>query len=276
MQTRKLTSGDLPDLMRLIVAAGWKQSEQDWLRLLELAPEHCLGIEIDGAIVSTATAYCYGRDLAWIGMVLTHPDFRGQGLARRLMTELVAALDGRGIRWQRLDATDFGRHLYASLGYEVEYAVERWLRDAALPSPAAVSIPRPATPADYAFDTGAFGLSRAELLDSLWQSGSVAAIPGIAHASGREGLDCLYFGPCASRTPEAARELLDWFLARHPGQPIVWDLIPDNTAALALARELGFQCSRRLIRMRRPGPQPGPPIPERISEIYALAGFQFG
>jgi len=52
--------------------------------LLELAPQTCFGIEQDRRLVSTATLVCYGRRLAWIGMVLTHPEYRGRGFAHAL------------------------------------------------------------------------------------------------------------------------------------------------------------------------------------------------
>src|SRR5919112_5707112 len=98
---RSLHAGDLPDLMTLKEAASWNQTEDDWLRCLRLEPDGCFGIEADGMVVASTTVIRYGSDLAWIGMVLTRPEFRGRGLARRLMER---AIEYAGNRTIRLDA----------------------------------------------------------------------------------------------------------------------------------------------------------------------------
>ncbi len=76
--------------------------------------------------MATTTAVTYPAGPAWIGMVLTHPDWRGRGLARSLMNHALEQLDATGTTCQKLDATDMGRPLYRSLGFEEMFAVERW------------------------------------------------------------------------------------------------------------------------------------------------------
>src|ERR1041385_3750322 len=83
-QLRLMTASDIEDASGLSPAAGWNQSDNDWRRLLECAPRGCFGIEVEGNLVASTTAVCYQRDLAWIGMVLTHPEYRGRGFAGRL------------------------------------------------------------------------------------------------------------------------------------------------------------------------------------------------
>lgn len=67
--------------MRIKDAAGWNQTETDWLNVFRLAPQACFGLERDGEIVATTTAVSYGRKLGWIGMVLTDPAHRRQASA---------------------------------------------------------------------------------------------------------------------------------------------------------------------------------------------------
>ena len=43
--------------------------------------------------------------------------------------------------------------------------------------------------------------------------------------------------------------MLSWFLAAHAAEPVIWDVLPENTAAAALADEYGFKTVRRLTRM---------------------------
>ena len=115
--------------MELSTAANWNQMPEDWCRIMQLSSEGCRCIEDAGKIVATATLLPYGTRLAWIGMVLTRPEYRRQGLARRLMEDAIVAAERRGIQALKLDATDEGRPLYENLGFVVEKTVERWGRD---------------------------------------------------------------------------------------------------------------------------------------------------
>ena len=250
--------------MRLKASAGWNQTEEDWLRLLRLAPGGCFGIDVEGTLAASATVIRYGSDLAWIGMVLTLPEYRGRGLARRLMEH---SLEHAGPGPVRLDASDMGRPLYLALGFVEECPVERWVCPAtAVPRHEATLLE---AGADIALDRAAFSYDRTALLAELVPLGS-ALLPGEGYALSRAGAHGAYFGPCISTTPDNARRLLDSCLARTSGE-VYWDLFPHHTPAVDLAASLGFQPVRRLSRMvcRGPVALPDP-------RIYAIAGFEFG
>ncbi|HTM49797.1 MAG TPA: GNAT family N-acetyltransferase [Bryobacteraceae bacterium] len=265
---RILRASDIAGAMRLKEAAGWNQTEADWRRILDLSPEGCFGIEQGGALAATATAICYGRDLAWIGMVLTDPAFRGRGLASLLMEHTLEFLNNRGVECVKLDATDMGRGLYRRFGFEDECAVERWMRP---PGPA-----RPVECAPHRFeddlDRRAFGADRRELLAELCRI-QASSVAGAGYAMGRPGSKAAYFGPCVATSRDAAARLLEWYLGRHSAEPIYWDLLPGNEDARDLAVRYGFEPVRRLVRMTRGASRRelgnGP-------EIYAIAGFEFG
>ena len=123
---RALTPADIPAAMRIKEAAGWNQTETDWRNLLKLAPETCFGVECGGVLAATATAVCYGRRLAWIGMVLTDPAHRRRGFARRLLQHAIEMLTARQMEWIKLDATEMGAPLYRQLGFEPECGIQRW------------------------------------------------------------------------------------------------------------------------------------------------------
>lgn len=257
--------------MRLKEAAGWNQTETDWLTLMRLAPETCFGLECEGALVATTTAVLYERKLAWIGMVLTDPDHRRRGFGRRLMEHALAALAERKVEWIKLDATEMGARLYRELGFDDEEPIERWSRLAGgLSGNAAVQA------ANWlSLDSPAFGADRSALLAELAPLGA-ASIPGKAYAMGRPGSKAAYFGPCVSHSAEAARELLAWFLARHPHEPVYWDLLPANTEAVRLARDFGFEPLRHLVRMIRLGRPGATPLARDDARIFAIAGFEYG
>ncbi|MBI1894996.1 MAG: GNAT family N-acetyltransferase [Acidobacteria bacterium] len=261
---RLLTPADLPDLMELKAAAGWNQTERDWLMMLRLQPDGCFGIELDSHIVASTVALHYG-ELAWIAMVLTLPDYRGRGLARELMRR---ALEFSAGRPARLDASDMGRGLYHSLGFQDEYAVERWLRQPARCEPATVQPFR----FDARVDHDVFGGDRGPLLRELALLGSAASLADGSYAIGRPGSRYAHFGPCVAQSPESARTLLAWFAAAHDGEPVTWDLPPANKPAAGIAREFAFEPVRHLTRMVLGASPQRAPDPR----LYAIAGFELG
>ncbi|HLY19710.1 MAG TPA: GNAT family N-acetyltransferase [Bryobacteraceae bacterium] len=272
MSVRVLTPADVPAAMRIKQAAGWNQTETDWLNLIRLAPDTCFGLDCDGALAATTTAVTYERKLAWIGMVLTHPDHRRRGFARLLMEHALEALVALQIEWIKLDATEMGAPLYRDLGFEDEGPVERW-RAVARGGPAAEPAGWTAECAEL--DRTAFGADRSRLLAALAPLGA-AAVTGAGYAMARPGSEGAYFGPCVSRTPEAVRELLGWFLSRHAGLSVYWDLLPGNAGAVRLARACGFQPVRRLVRMARPAAPGAAPLQHDDSQVFAIAGFEYG
>lgn len=60
------------------------------------------------------------EDTAWLAHVVVHPDFRNQGLGKKLTTALVESLDPRVYQTIYLDATDLGFPVYKKLGFEIE------------------------------------------------------------------------------------------------------------------------------------------------------------
>ena len=271
---RLLRRADMADLMRLKESAGWNQTERDWERLLDLEPEGCYGIERDGVIVASATAVTYGRDLAWIGMVLTLPEHRGHGYARRLMECTMEFCARRGVAVVGLDATDMGRPLYEKFGFVEAGVIERWERTAGVGIVAAVSGIEPWT-LDAALDRAAFGADRSALLQSLASAGA-GAIPGEGFAMARPGTKAAYFGPCVARTPAAARRLLHWFLLRHAGEAAFWDILAENHAAVALAEEHGFRRVRKLTRMLCASGDSDKAWRPDSDLTYAICGFAYG
>jgi GNAT superfamily N-acetyltransferase len=270
---RLITSVDIPAGMRLKDAAGWNQTVEDWRNVLGLAPDGCFGIDCDGELRATATAVCFGRELAWIGMVLTDSRYRGRGFARRLMEHVLESLGERRVGWVKLDATEMGRPLYDRLGFRVEGAIERWIRPAG--GERLRGAPVGAFELDAALDQESFGADRSGLLRLLAGIES-ASIAGMGFAMGRPGTQAAYFGPCVALAPDVARDLLAWFLERHAEESVYWDILPANPDAVAIAREFGFERARELVRMALPLAKDLPRPRNCDGLVFATAGFEFG
>ena len=271
---RAMRLADIPAAMRLKEAAGWNQIEQDWANVVAMEPEGCWVEELDGEVVGSTTAICYGQDLAWIGMVLVAPAFRGRGLARGLMEHALRWLEGRGVRQVKLDATDMGRPLYEKLGFRDERLVERWLglrQEGGPPAPGRLSLPLPQI---AALDRETFGVDRTRLLGRLLE---VFPGQGVWEADGfilgRPGSNAYFLGPCAAADAQVAKRLISALVLRTQTKSFFWDLFPDVPAAVGLARELGFERRRQLVRMALRAETPLMGRPERV---FGAAGFEYG
>jgi GNAT superfamily N-acetyltransferase len=274
---RHLRQSDLSALVELSQQAGWNQTAADWERTLSLAPEGSFGIEANGRVVSSATAICYGDELAWIGMVLTHKDHRGKGNAKALVDHALKYLKQRGIGWAKLDATDQGRPIYARLGFADEHDVERWRRPGVTGTGGNQASHRVSRyVVDPSFDRAYFGAYRVPLLNALLRAGDTYYRTGFGYAMTRPGALATYFGPCVVRTRDAARMLIETFLAGHGPEEIVWDLFPGNSDAVQLAIDFGFQPVRHLTRMTMAVTPGRTPLLRNNSSVYAIAGFEYG
>jgi predicted GNAT family N-acyltransferase len=278
--------------MELSRAANWNQTPEDWYRIIQLSTEGCLCIEDAGKIVATATLLPFGTRLAWIGMVLTRPEYRRQGLAKRLMEGLIAIAERRGIHTLKLDATEEGRPLYENLGFVVEKTVERWGRDGGELIPAKVGVDHDDVAEQdhsrslhisdelFALDAEAFGVPRKRLLEVLSNSGnSNATLDG--YALSRHGSAARYLGPCVTRSGAEASLLIaahfedaanirgEYETRKSCGW--YWDLLPANPEAVRYAQKFGFTRRRVLWRMRR-----GEMMESNDAMVYAIAGFELG
>jgi GNAT superfamily N-acetyltransferase len=269
---RLLKASDIPAAMALSAAAGWNQTREDWLAVLALNPESCFATEIGGILAATTTLHCYGRSLAWIGMVLTRQEFRRQGIAKHLLTRALAWAHEKGIETVKLDATDQGQLLYEKLGFREERTVERWSRPGVDGNSGATPITIAPCSEDswQKYDLEAFGADRSRLLRLLAARGpSFATHRGYLFS--RPGRVSSYLGPCVAVNHQSARGLTEQWMRRIGATSWAWDLFPDNGHAAELAAELGFTRQRRLLRMGR-----GKDLPEKTEQIYAIAGFELG
>lgn len=268
-QIRPLIDSDVAAALDLSLAAGWNQTADDWRMMLALAPDGCFAIEVDDHVVATATLLCYGRNLGWIGMVLTKPEHRGRGFARRLLTHALDRADALGLETVKLDATDQGEPLYKKLGFRAEQSVERWTRGPRESVADALSTPQ-INDASRCRNFDAFGADRSQLLRKLAaRRTSFEAQDGFLFS--RPGRIASHLGPCVAADKAAAGGLIEDCLRAGGPSGWCWDLLPANQKAVALAESFGFAPKRRLLRMVRGKGRRG-----KENLIYAIAGFEFG
>jgi GNAT superfamily N-acetyltransferase len=278
IEIRTMRSDDIPLGLSLSRFAGWNQLEGDWRRLLALHPDSVFVAEYEGQPCGTASVTCYGEDLAWIGMVLVHPDLRRRGVASALIRHSLDYIRTARVRCIKLDATDLGRFVYSKLDFEDERPICRQIGPNLFTH--LMSDLPPIGRNDWAAiarrDLEVFGADRSRLLRLLARDG-VTAVAKSSHGIrgygfARQGFSASFLGPMVADDVDTAQRLAAALLARLPDGPVYWDALPDNTAAREMAAMLGFRVERTLTRMRF-GAMARPGI---IPAIYAASGFETG
>lgn len=268
------------DSLRALV--GWNQTPDDWLRFLNHQPDGCFIAECEGQPVGTATTTIYEDKVAWIGMVLVHPDARRRGIGRALLEHCIAFLKPR-VACIKLDATPLGKTLYDTLDFKDEWTLRRWETN---------RVEVPARPTEHrvrrwqvedqealqALDAEAFGLVRWPMVRRTESQPSRALVHLTpqqrisAFGLIRKGARAHYLGPVVAESIAAVSPLINSLVLPLPDERIFWDIPDANAGAVELAQRLSFTPQRLLIRMFL-GENKWPGDPQRI---FALAGPEIG
>ena len=275
---RPFTPDDIPAAHTLTSSFGWPHRLEDWEAMARLG----LGVvaEHAGALAGTALAWLFGRDHASIGLVGVSPALQGHGLGRRMMTALLARLEGRSVV---LHATEAARQLYASLGFQAEGVIRQYqgapFGAGLVPLPGGQRL-RPLGRSDpgqlAALDRAATGLERGALLRALLQTatgivldrGGAPAGFALLRRFGRGQV----IGPVVAPDAHAAQALISHFLGQRAGQFIRVD-VPDAAELGPWLTGLGLPDAGPGIRMVR-GPRPQPDGCH--ASTFALASQAFG
>lgn len=246
---RLLTPRDIPMALDLCRSAGWNQLQGDWARLIDHEPEGCFAATLHDQLVGTITTTRYGTDLAWIGMMLVHEDYRRRGIATDLMNAGLEYLHQHNVRCIKLDATPAGQPVYERLGFRAEWSFRRWVRGDT--SPEAI-VPNTddgclLSQSHLELDRVAFAANRSRLLQSLIAETRCHMLED-GFGMLRMGHLAQYLGPVVADNADTARELVLDLLPHVPAK-VFWDPPDVNPYATDLATSLGFEPIRDLTRM---------------------------
>ena len=258
---RQMTETDLTAADQLRSLVGWNQTLKDWRRLLSLQPHGCFVTEQDGNVVGTVTTTYYGSELAWVGMLLVHPDYRKQGIGGELMKQAMDYLGALGVICTGLDATPAGETIYRKLGFQPRWGLARWeitsLQNFPPYNYLRVRCLESENDLDKIInlDRITFGVNRAALLkllvnDSLVTyviTGEGRTITGFGMV--RAGSKAYSLGPLVAIHKVDAEEIITALLKDINDQPCYWDIPGYNLVAAELAGQYGFHKRRKLTRM---------------------------
>lgn len=78
-----------------------------------------LKVIIDNKIIGIGAAIIH-NDVAWLGQIIVHPDFRNKGIGKKISQVLVDLSKAKQCETIYLIATDLGAPIYESIGFETE------------------------------------------------------------------------------------------------------------------------------------------------------------
>src|SRR6476619_2273692 len=116
---RSMQMSDIENGLRLSITEGWNQTEKDWKLFIENPQNICIVAEAGNKVIGTTTAINYSNQLAWIGMVLVDKAYRGMGVGKLLLTNILSKSEF--FKSVKLDATPAGQRVYKKFGFEDEY-----------------------------------------------------------------------------------------------------------------------------------------------------------
>ncbi len=265
---RTMSESDIDFGLSVEALSGWNQIPADWKCLLRYQSDGCFTGVVADRPVATITTTCYSTDLAWIGMMLVHPDFRRRGIATRMMKHALHWLQQRGTQCVKLDATPAGAAVYEQLGFQKEWDFHRFVKEGAGTANTIDLSSVSMVTADFVvpeFDTQAFGANRHQFLAELAAISTVAQT-GQSFGMLRSGRLASYLGPVVANSVADAEAVIRILLA-GTHCPVFWDVPGPNAAAMKLAERLGFRPGRDLTRMWRGSSLPA----TRIDKQFAIA-----
>jgi GNAT superfamily N-acetyltransferase len=256
---RPMITNDLNQSISLSNSEGWNQTEKDWKLLLENPINICIVAEYNNKVIGTATALNHSNKIAWIGMVLVDKSFRGRGVGKMLLTNIIGAL--KNVDSIKLDATPVGLPLYQKLGFIEENKIYRMInpslqsfeKQALNYEP--INIDHESFSDVLKLDKRIFGTARTYLLQTLLRN-----YPGKAYLIkrnkkldgymfGRDGVRFNYIGPVFAFSHDSARILISKALESLNNQPVALDILQDKDGLIKWLEMLGFVKQRHFIRM---------------------------
>ncbi|WP_369196856.1 GNAT family N-acetyltransferase [Streptomyces djakartensis] len=249
LPVRRLTLRDLTACADLSEDRGWPREEHKWQFLLTAGKAYGID-DPEGGLVSACVVTEYGPQdrpaLAAIGMVLVAGRHARQGVGRRLMHHVVAAM---GTTPLTLHATPYGRPLYEELGFKVTGRAEMVSGHFVPGGPELEVATRAATAEDLTailrLDEQVFGADRTHIVTRLPAFADqlrVAEENGriIGYAAAWPNMATHVVGPLIARDTSVAQALIA-SLAAHTDRPLRTDIDVRHGELLAWVKERGLE-----------------------------------
>ena len=114
-----MTPADVEPVARAFLREDWGDRRLNLEFVTHHAETHPFVADVDGTVVGTGIVSLNGP-VAWIGTIWVEPAWRRRGVGLALTEATIETAEAAGCRTMLLVATEVGRPLYESLGFEVQ------------------------------------------------------------------------------------------------------------------------------------------------------------
>jgi GNAT superfamily N-acetyltransferase len=286
LELKDLTSADISQALELSKEAFWNQIADDWQFMI--GKGNAFGFFTpDKRLIASALALPFEGTFGWISMVLVTSEWRRKGLATKLLQRGIQILEANR-KTSMLDATEAGRKVYLSMGFNDLYPITRLERNgkkqiqASLDDlPSSVSI-REIKESDLAelsvWDGKFFGADRSYLLSNLFHRNPHLALLAedtskslLGFTMGRMGRNAIQIGPTVSPNSIISNHLIQRSIGQCTGSIFI-DVPNHHEETHKWLTKLGFSCQRQFMRMGKGITGPA----DKPDAIFAIAGPELG
>lgn len=279
---RPMRPGELDLALEWARQEGWNPGLDDAPAFYAADPTGFFVGVVGEVPVGCLSVVKYGEDLAFVGLYMVHPDYRGRGFGKKLWDVGMASAEGRTIG---LDGVVAQQENYRKSGFEIAYRTMRYGGAVVIPATEAVrdavagravtAFSRDRLEQVSRYDAVIFAAPRAPFL-AAWCTGAKTRHTVLLRSSGRmrgygtirRCFDGHKIGPLFANTAETAGAVLAALISSAKAASVTLDVPLANPTAVRLAESFGLTPVFETARMYR-GPAPSMPL-KRIFGVTTL------
>lgn len=275
-EIRNMTPAELETVLDWAADEGWNPGQDD-VAAFHAADPHGFFVAVEGgAPVAAISVVNHTDELAFLGLYICRPEWRGRGVGLRLWQHALAHAEERCVG---LDGVPAQQANYARSGFATHGETRRY--EGVVPGRADPDV-RDAAPDDVPalvrMDTLATGYGKPGFM-TRWLAASDTRRTLVLERGGTtEGFATLRrcrtgskIGPLVARDMEAAERLFLAAAAQAAPGPVILDVPDSQPELVALCERLGMTCSFTTARMYRG-------VPPRPAEqlVTSIATMELG
>jgi GNAT superfamily N-acetyltransferase len=274
---RPMRPGELELVLEWARQEGWNPGLDDSLPFHDADPSGFFVGAVGEVPVGSISVVKYGDDLAFLGLYMVHPEFRGKGYGRAIWDAGIASANGRSIG---LDGVVAQQENYRKAGFEEAYKTVRYGGViVALPSSSLTATPvTDKLDGLVRYDASVFSAQRPAFVTS-WCTNRKHRRTAVVRKSGkirgygtiRRCYDGYKIGPLFAADADSAAALLSTLGQEAKGARVFIDIPSDNRDAVALAVGMGLEPVFETSRMYR-GAVPTVPL----KNVFGVTTLELG
>ena len=274
---RVMTPDEAPAVLTLLAKIGWNHPLEQVRQNIIWGGEGSFCLAFDERIVGTAIALKYSERLAWVGLVVSDPEYQRRGFARRLMNHVMQYLSD--VDSVMLDASVLGFPLYDKMSFQSLYKINVYAGTPQRFASSATIRPMKAEdlPTVIDMDCVIMGLPRPQVLNWLFEAGNAYVATDSGKITGytftRTQADALRLVAWNAQEAATAETLFQFgsTKAAEDGFSLHISIPEPNAAAREIAQRHNLTFDRYVTRMVY-GKQP----PGHMGEQYGIIAFMTG